>query len=50
LAESTVNRRLAAIKSLVEMGRKLGVCCYSLGDIKGEKVSKYSNPKSLSRL
>jgi len=41
LKEATVNRRLAAIKSLVEMGRKLGVCHYSLGDIKGEKVAKY---------
>jgi integrase/recombinase XerC len=38
LKEATVNRRLAALKSLVEMGRKLGVCHYSLGDIKGEKV------------
>jgi integrase/recombinase XerC len=41
LKEATVNRRLAAIKSLVEMGRKLGVCHYALGDIKGEKVAKY---------
>ncbi len=41
LKEATVNRRLAAIKSLVEMVRKLGVCHYALGDIKGEKVAKY---------
>lgn len=41
LKEATVNRRLAALKSLVEMGRKLGVCHYSLTDIKGEKVAKY---------
>jgi len=41
LKEATVNRRLAALKSLVEMGRKLGVCHYSLIDIKGEKVAKY---------
>ena len=40
LAEATVNRRLAAIKSLVRMGRKLGVCDYTL-DIKGEKVRTY---------
>jgi integrase/recombinase XerC len=41
LKEATVNRRLAAIKSLVEMGRKLGACHYTLGDIKGEKVAGY---------
>lgn len=41
LKEATVNRRLAAIKSLVAMGRKLGVCDYSLEDIRGEKVQKY---------
>ena len=40
LAEATVNRRLAAIKSLVRMGRKLGICDYTL-DIKGEKVRTY---------
>jgi integrase/recombinase XerC len=38
LKESTVNRRLAAIKSLTAMGRKLGVCEYSLEDIKGERL------------
>jgi integrase/recombinase XerC len=41
LKEATVNRRVAAIKSLVEMGRKLGVCHYSLEDVKGEKVRGY---------
>jgi integrase/recombinase XerC len=41
LKEATVNRRIAAIKSLVAMGRKIGVCNYSLEDIKGEKVAKY---------
>jgi integrase/recombinase XerC len=39
LKEATVNRRLAAVKSLVEMGRKLGACHYTLGDIKGRKLS-----------
>lgn len=47
LREATVNRRMAAIKSLVEMGRKLGVCHYSLGDIKGEKVAKYRDPTGI---
>jgi len=41
LKEATVNRRLAAIKSLIEMGRKMGTCCFSLEDIKGEKAQKY---------
>ena len=49
LKEATVNRRLAAIKSLVEMGRKLGVCHYSLGDIKGEKVAKYRDTTGVDR-
>ncbi|NER27262.1 MAG: tyrosine-type recombinase/integrase [Symploca sp. SIO1C4] len=41
LKETTVNRRLAALKSLVAMGRQLGVCDYSLEEVKGEKVQNY---------
>lgn len=41
LKEATINRRLAAIKSLVAMGRKIGVCNFSLEDVSGEKVAKY---------
>lgn len=41
LKEATVNRRLAALKALVTIGRKLGVCDYSLDDVKGEKVRPY---------
>jgi integrase/recombinase XerC len=41
LKEATINRRIAAIKSLVAMGRKIGVCNFSLEDIKGERVAKY---------
>ena len=41
LAEATINRRLAAIKSLVTMGLNLGVCEYNLARIKGETVAKY---------
>src|ERR687885_33231 len=48
LKEATVNRRLAAIKSLVAMGRKLGVCNYSLEDVKGEKVTKYRDTSGIS--
>lgn len=48
LKEATINRRLAAIKSLVAMGRKLGVCNYSLEDIKGERVAKYRDTTGIS--
>ncbi|MEG4335720.1 tyrosine-type recombinase/integrase [Microcoleus sp. AT9_A2] len=47
LSEATVNRRLAAIKSLVGMGRKLGVCDFTLEDIKGEKVTKYRDTSGI---
>jgi integrase/recombinase XerC len=47
LKEATVNRRLAAIKSLVAMGRKLGVCDYSLEDVKGERVAKYRDTSGI---
>jgi len=47
LKEATVNRRLAAIKSLVAMGRRLGVCAYTLEDIKGEKVERYRDTSGI---
>ncbi len=43
LKENTINRRLAAIKALVAMGRKLGVCDYSIDDVKGEKIRAYKD-------
>ncbi len=50
LKEATVNRRLSAIKSLVAMGKKLGVCAYSITDIiKGEKAEKYRDTTGVSR-
>lgn len=48
LKEATVNRRLAAIKSLVAMGRKIGVCNFSLEDVKGEKTQKYRDTSGIS--
>ena len=47
--KATINRRLAAVKSLVEMGRKLGACHYTLGDIKGEKVTSYRDTTGVDR-
>jgi integrase/recombinase XerC len=41
LAEATVNKKLSAIKSMVVMGRKLGVCDFSIDDVKGEKLQNY---------
>jgi len=48
LASATLNRRIAALKSLVAMGRKLGVCCYSLEDLKSEKVTPYRDTTGIS--
>lgn len=48
LAEATVNRRLSAIKSLTAMGRKLGLCDYTLKDEKGEKVEKYRDTTGIA--
>jgi integrase/recombinase XerC len=47
LKEATINRRLAAIKSLVAMGRKIGVCNYGLEEVSGEKVSKYRDTSGI---
>jgi integrase/recombinase XerC len=41
LAEATVNRRLAALKSLVSFAQKAGKCLWSLEEIRGEKVTTY---------
>jgi integrase/recombinase XerC len=41
LAPSTINVRLAAIKSLVTHARKLGQCDFNLSDIRGVKVRTY---------
>lgn len=41
LKEASVNRSIAAIKSLVETARKIGVCHYTLKEVRGEKVQGY---------
>ncbi|WP_338438712.1 tyrosine-type recombinase/integrase [Synechococcus elongatus] len=41
LAEATINRRLAALKSLVRFSRRLGRCNFSLEDVKGDRVQSY---------
>lgn len=47
LKEATINRRLAAIKSLVSFSRKLGHCDFTLEDIQGEKVKPYRDTRGI---
>ncbi|MEG4589713.1 tyrosine-type recombinase/integrase [Microcoleus sp. MOSTC5] len=49
LAEATINRRLAAIKSLVSMGLNLGVCEFNLARIKGESIQKYRDTTGINK-
>lgn len=49
LAEATINRRLAAIKSLVAMGLNLGVCAFNLARVKGETVQKYRDTSGIDK-
>jgi integrase/recombinase XerC len=48
LSEATVNRRLAAIKTLCSMGRKLGICGFTLEDVKGERVQQYRDTSGIT--
>ena len=48
LKEATVNRRLAAIKALVNHARKLGLLEWSLADIKSEKVKPYRDTTGIA--
>lgn len=48
LKEATVNRRLAAIKALVNFARSLGKCDYTLLELKGEKVIPYRDTTGIA--
>jgi integrase/recombinase XerC len=48
LSEATLNRRLAAVKALVNYAQKIGKCDWSLQDIKGEKVKKYRDTSGIN--
>jgi len=48
LAEATINRRLSAIKALVNYARRIGKCDWSLTDVKGEKVQPYRDTSEVS--
>jgi integrase/recombinase XerC len=41
LSEATINRRLAALRSLVNYAKLIGNCEWNIDDIKGEKVKSY---------
>lgn len=48
LKEATVNRRLAAIKSLVKYAQKIGKCTWSLQEVEGEKVKQYRDTSGVN--
>ena len=49
LKAATINRRLAAIKALTAIGRKIGVCNYTLEDIKGERNKPYRDTTGVDK-
>ncbi len=48
LAPSTINTRLAAIKSLVGYARKVGQCHYDLADVEGVRVENYRDTSGVN--
>lgn len=48
LAEATVNRRIAAVKSLVRYAQKIGKCEWSLEEVQGEKVKSYRDTSGIT--
>lgn len=49
LKEATINRRLAAIKALVNFAFQINKCDYTLSDIRGEKVVPYRDTTGVSK-
>lgn len=41
LKEATVNRRLAAVKSLCKYAQRIGKCNWSLEEVEGERIKQY---------
>lgn len=48
LSEATINRRLAAIRSLVKYAKMVGLCEWDLTDVQGEKVKQYRDTTGVS--
>jgi integrase/recombinase XerC len=49
LKEATINRRLAALKSLVNYARNVGKCDYTLSELKSEKVKPYRDTTGICK-
>ena len=49
LAPSTINQKLAAIKSLVNYASSIGKCHYTLTNIKAEKLTQYRDTKGIPK-
>lgn len=49
LSENTINRNLAAIKSLVKFAQDVGHCGWSLEVVRGEKVQTYRDTSGVNR-
>lgn len=48
LAEATINRRIAAIRSLVKYAKLIGLCEWDLSDIQGEKIQQYRDTTGIT--
>lgn len=48
LSEATINRRLAAVRSLVNLARRTGYCSYTLKDVSGEKNKAYRDTSGIT--
>lgn len=48
LQANTINRRLAAVKSMVRMARRLEMCDWTLTEVEGLKVKPYKDTRGVS--
>jgi integrase/recombinase XerC len=48
LTEATINRRLAAVRSLVKYAKMIGLCEWVLSDVQGEKIKSYRDTSGIS--
>ena len=48
LQANTINRRLAAVKSMVRMARRLEMCDWTLAEVDGLKVKPYKDTRGVS--
>ncbi|NJN24416.1 MAG: tyrosine-type recombinase/integrase [Acaryochloridaceae cyanobacterium RL_2_7] len=48
LQANTINRRLAAVKSMVRMARRLEMCDWTLAELDGLKVKQYKDTRGVS--